>query len=98
MIFKYSKRFRFAPSFNNRDNDRKKRYTKRNKEIVTLDEEIGQLEKTAGSYDNSAANIGIKTTCEMDKVSILVRSDNYVELSDEESENSDETRSKVLRS
>ena len=46
------------------DNERKNRYTKTTEEIVVLDEEIGQLENTAGS----AADTGIKKTFEVDKV------------------------------
>ena len=44
---------------NNRDN------AKRTAEIVILDEEIGQLEKTAGSAADTGS-MGIKKTCEID--------------------------------
>ena len=49
------------------DNERKNRYTKTTEEIVVLDEEIGQLEKTAGSAADTGS-MGIKKTFEVDKV------------------------------
>ena len=64
-------------------NDGEKRNTKTTKEIVVLDEEIGQLEKIAGSHEDSGedtGDMGIKKTCEMDKVSLLKITENYVML------------------
>jgi hypothetical protein len=61
-------------------NDGEKRNTKTTKEIVVLDEEIGQLEKSAGSHKDSVEDTG----------DIEVISDEDNEISDEESETSDE--------
>ena len=61
-------------------NDGEKRNTKTTKEIVVLDEEIGQLEKSAGSHKDLVEDTG----------DIEVISDEDNEISDEESETSDE--------
>jgi len=83
------------------DNEWKKRYTKRTGEIVILEKGIGQLEKTAGSAADTGS-MGIKNTCEIDNEKFRSnyplkklqkpKTDQLIEISDEENEISDELR------